>query len=528
MTLPQLIESMSRPEFYPQRPQTVELLQTHISYVFIAGDYVYKVKKQVNFGFLDFLSLEKRKFYCEEELRLNRRLASSVYLDVVAIVQDAQGGFVLDGAGHVVEYAVRMKKLPLEAMLKNLLLHGQADDKILDAVAKKIALFHQAAETGGIIDEMGAIKTIRHNTEENFLQTAKYIDVTIPAYQYQFIKNYVERFLDFNRQLLEKRVAEHKIRDCHGDLHLEHICVAEEVIIFDCIEFNERFRMSDVAAEVAFLTMDLDFNGYFSQARDFAASYLCYSGDEDMPKLLNFYRCYYAYVRGKVISFRLDQPEIPANEQAEIARSAAKYFDLAYSYAARLEKPILMLTAGMIGSGKSYQARHLAARLGAEVIRTDVLRKEMLHIAPAEKHLEAFGQGIYSGDITRLTYEKALKLACEKISQVKPVIIDASFKSRADRASAAALAAKLGVPFYVIECVCPDDVVKTRLEKRMKESDNPSDGRWEILQEQKKQYETAEEIPDSSYFQVDTSADSETFRRNLIGVVKMQELQNKE
>jgi uncharacterized protein len=519
-----IIESMTQPDFYPHRPQNVELVQTHISYVFIAGDYVYKVKKPVNFGFLDFTTLEKRKFYCEEELRLNRRLASSIYLDVVPIVRDDLGHLSPGGNGETVEYAVRMKKLPLDKMLKILLARGQADAKIMDAVAGKIARFHEAAETGGAIDEMGSIKTIRHNHEENFAQTEKYIDITIPAYQYQFIKEYVERFLAANKHLLEKRIAEHKIRDCHGDLHLEHICIDDEIIVFDCIEFNERFRFSDVAAEAAFLTMDLDYNGYVSQAEDFVLAYLKYSGDTDMHALLNFYRCYYAYVRGKVISFRLDQKEIPDAERTEIRQTALKYFDLAYTYAARLEKPVLILTAGLIGSGKSYQARNLAQRLGANVIRTDVLRKELLKIAPAEKHYESFGHGIYASDISRKTYEKAVDLAAEKIQQGKPVIIDASFKNRSDRALAVDLACRLRVPFYIIECTCPDEVVKIRLEKRMLDNNNPSDGRWEILQEQRKQYEEISEIPEGFCFKVDTSANPEIFRRNIIRVIKMAEL----
>lgn len=524
MTDSSIIEQMTSPGFYPHRPRKVELVQTHISYVFIADDYVYKVKKPVDFGFLDFTTLEKRKFYCEEELRLNKRLAPSIYLDVVPIRREESGRLSLSGSAAIVDYAVFMKKLPLDKMLKILLARGQADEKIMDAVAEKIARFHQEAQTGGSIDEMGSLKTIRHNHEENFAQTEKYVHVTLPDYQYRFIKDYVEKFLTANKDLLEKRVAEHKIRDCHGDLHLEHICVADEIIVFDCIEFNERFRCGDVAAEAAFLTMDLDYNGYASQSRDFARSYLKYSGDTDMNRLLNFYRCYYAYVRGKVVSFRLDQKEIPEAERAEISKTASKYFDLAYTYAARLEKPALILTAGLIGSGKSYQAKNLAARFGAEVIRTDVLRKQLLSIAPAEKHHDAFGQGIYAGDITRQTYEKAVELAAETINQGRPVIIDASFRSRSDRALAVRLAAKLRVPLYVVECTCPDDTVKIRLEKRMLDRDNPSDGRWEILQEQKKQYEAINEISANQCFLVDTSADPEMLRRKIIHTIKMAEL----
>ncbi|MEE9935453.1 MAG: AAA family ATPase [Deltaproteobacteria bacterium] len=520
-----IAQNLTRPDFYPHRPAAVEMVQTHISWVFIAGDLVYKVKKPVNFGFLDFTTLEKRKFYCEEEVRLNRRLAPSIYLDVVPIVRREDGRLRPGGPGDVVDYAVRMKKLPLDRMLKILLAQGRADAKVMDAVARRIARFHREAETGGAIDEMGRPAIIRHNQEENFAQTEKYVNRTIPAYQYDFIREYVEKFLNVHSELLERRVAEHRIRDCHGDLHLEHICIADDILVFDCIEFNERFRFGDVAAEVAFLTMDLDYNGYPERAEDFARSYLDDSGDRDVPALLNFYRSYYAYVRGKVTSFRLDQKELPEAERSDVIRTATQYFNLSYTYAARLEKPALILTAGLIGSGKSYQARNLAERLGADVVRTDVLRKELLQIAPAEKHPDAFGQGIYSADITRKTYEKAVEWAAGRLAQGRPVIIDASFRSRADRAPAIALARKLAVPLYVIECACPDELVKIRLEKRQQDRDNPSDGRWEILQEQKRHYEAICEIPAQSHFRVDTSDKPELAREQIIRKIKMAELE---
>jgi len=520
MTRTNLAEFMINPNFYPHKPAAVELVQTHISYVFIAGDIVYKIKKHVNFGFLDFTSLDKRKFYCDEELRLNKRLAPSIYLDVVPISQDSLGNILLGTGEKVIDYAVRMNKLPLSKMLKTLLANGQADEKVMDAVANKIAAFHKVADTGGRIDEMGSIETIRHNHEENFAQTLKYVNVTIPEYQYNFIKDYVENFLAEKKALLEKRVADHRIRDCHGDLHLEHICIADEIIVFDCIEFNERFRFADVAAEVAFLTMDLDFNGYREQAESFVKSYLGHSHDTDMLILLNFYRCYYAYVRGKVISFRLDQKDIPADERSQIVKTAQRYFDLAFTYAAHLEKPVLILTAGLMGCGKSYQARHLAARLGAVTIRTDVLRKELLNINPSDRHHVEFGQGIYSADISRLTYDKAYELADCTIKSGKPVIIDASFKSRSERQKARKLTQKLNIPFYIIECTCNDEIVKTRLDKRAQEKTNASDGRWEIFQEQKNDFDEINEIPAANYFKIDTSENPEILRQEIIQRIK--------
>jgi hypothetical protein len=521
MIHPRLIEAMKRPDFYPHKPVEVEFIETHISYIFLAGDLVYKVKKPVKFDFLDFTSVKKRKFYCEEEIRLNRRLAPNTYMDVVAISLDARGNITLDKGVEVVDYAVLMKKLPVDRMLKTLLSQGLADEKTMDNLAEKIAAFHRRAQTGGHIDEMGNIENIRHNSEENFAETINQINVTIPGYQYNFIKDYAEKFLNENESLFEKRIADHKIRDCHGDLHLEHICVADEIIIFDCIEFNERFRCGDVVEDVAFLTMDIDFNGYSHYADAFIESYTKYSGDTNLPTLLNFYRCYYAYVRGKVTGFRLDQKELQENEREQITKNAARYFDLAYTYAARLDKPVLILTAGLMGSGKSYQARKLAERLGAEIIRTDLLRKELFNIKPTERRYEDFGQGIYSNDISRIIYDKAYDLAAQKIKQGKAVIIDASFKRLAQRQKAMEMAHNLGVRYYILECICSDEITRKRLERRIQENDNASDGRWELFQEQKNDFDAINEVAADGYLKIDTSADPETTRREIIRKIKL-------
>ncbi len=521
MLHPQFIEQMKNADFYPHHPAEVEIIQTHISYVFIAGDIVYKVKKPLKFDFLDFTSLEKRKFYCEEELRLNKRLAPDTYLDVAAISLDSRGNITLGKGKEIIEYAVRMKKLPADRMLKTLLSQGLADEKIMDNLAKKIAAFHQQAQTGGHIDAMGDIENILHNNEENFTETLNYINITIPEYQYKFIRDYTGKFLADNKALFEKRVAEHKIRDGHGDLHLDHICINDEITIFDCIEFNERFRCGDVAEDVAFLTMDIDFNGYSQHADAFIQSYVKYSGDTDMPALLNFYRCYYAYVRGKVTGFRLDQKEITKNEREEIKETAARYFDLAYTYAARLDKPVLILTAGLMGSGKSYQARSLAPRFGAEIIRTDILRKELFDIKPTEKRYEDFGCGIYSDKISLMIYEKTFDLAAQKIQQNKPVIIDASFKRRIERQKARNLAKNLGVRFYILECVCPDEITKERLGKRVLKNDSASDGRWALFQKQKDDFDAIDEVPADCHFKIDTSGNPEIKRQEIIRRIKL-------
>jgi len=515
-----LVETMSKPEFYPHMPERVELIQTHVSYIFIAGNYVYKVKKAIDFGFLDFTDLNKRRHYCDEELKLNQRLAPETYLEVVEIGEDADGNIVLEGGERVVEYAVKMGKLPQERMLKKLLAAGEVDISIMEAIARKLTDFHRDAATGDRIDLTGGIETIRRNHDENFAQTKPYLEITIPEYQYRFIKSYVYDFMDKRETLFRKRVADHKIRDCHGDLHLEHICITDSIIIFDCIEFNERFRFEDVAAEVAFLAMDLDYNGYPEYADAFVRAYISYADDLDIHTLLNFYRCYYAYVRGKVTSFMIDDKTIPKEEQREVAKTASRYFDLAYTYAARLEKPTLILMAGLMGTGKSILARDIAPRLGAGVIRTDVLRKEILYLAPTERHHENFGKGIYSDEISRKTYEKALVMACEKLKEGRSVIIDASYKRREERMKAVKAAQRALADFFVIECICPEEVIADRLHLRMSELSEPSNGRWEIFQAQKGDFDEVTEIPPGNHLIMDTSPKPEECAQRTIWWIK--------
>lgn len=511
---------MLRPEFYPHRPSAPELKQTHISYIFIAGDYVYKIKKPVDFGFLDFTSLDKRRRYCLKELELNKRLAPDVYLKVLPISRDNDGNYLLESKKNIVEYALKMRKLPEERMLKRLFAEGKADISLMDAIARKVVSFHKQAATGGEIDKMGSLKTIFHNHEENFAQTASYIDATIPRHKYDFIKSYVHNFLDNNSELFQDRIAGQKIRDCHGDLHLEHICITDEVVIFDCIEFNERFRYEDVAAETAFLAMDLDYNNYSEYADAFVTAYVRHSGDAGVFSLLNFYRCYYAYVRGKVISFRINDQSISDEEQMLAATAAARYFDLAYAYACRLEKPALIITAGLMGTGKSALAKVLASHLGADIVRSDVLRKGLLHIAPTSRHYDDFGKGIYSDDISRQTYDRALEIASEKINNGKSVIIDASYKKMKDRLDAYDAAKKLSAGFYLLECTCPEEIIKARLEKRKLNHAEVSDGRWEIYLAQKADFEQISEIPEEHHMVIDTSLDREAYLDKLIRRLK--------
>ncbi len=329
--LPELIQALLEPEAYPSPPRNVELMQTQMSYVFIADDYVYKVKKPVDFGFLDYTTLEKRLTFCIKELELNRRLCPDAYLEVVPVTDD-DGRIVMDGKGDVKEYAVKMRRLPREAMMDVLLTKNEVMPEMLNRVAKRLVEFHRKAATGEDINEFGGTDSVFRNTDENFTQTEKYIGITVSAETHHRLKTWNENFIKTNEALFQKRVAESRIRDCHGDLHAAHICFSNGICIYDCIEFNDRFRYCDVASEVAFLAMDLDHYGRADLSESFIDAYIKESGDGELKKLLNFYKCYRACVRGKVGCFQYADPYINAEEKAKILENTKSYFKLAESY----------------------------------------------------------------------------------------------------------------------------------------------------------------------------------------------------
>jgi len=331
MTRKTINQVLLNPQAYPHKPQKIELVQTQMSFIFLAGDFAYKVKKEVNLGYLDYTTLEKRHFFCHQELELNRRLCPGAYLAVVPIVEE-KGELRIEGRGEAIEYAVKMKQLPHERMMDVLLPQGQVSPEMIARVAEKLVGFHQKAETNQEIAAFGKLDVIRQNTDENFAQTEKYIGTSITAEEYQHIKNYTDNFVDSNASLFDKRVREGKIRDCHGDLHAAHVCFTDDICIYDCIEFNDRFRYSDVASEIAFLAMDLDCYQQAGLSQHLVNTYVELSHDEELLKLLNFYKCYRAYVRGKVGSFKLDDPCIPEREKARILSVARSYFKLAESY----------------------------------------------------------------------------------------------------------------------------------------------------------------------------------------------------
>ncbi|MFB0501396.1 MAG: phosphotransferase, partial [Candidatus Bathyarchaeia archaeon] len=302
----QVVEALMKPEAYDEEPGQIELVQTHISFVFLTRNFVYKVKKLVDLGFLDFTTLEKRRFFCQKELELNRRLCGDMYLEVVPI--NRSDVIKIKGEGEAVEYAVKMKRMPEEKMMNRLLEEKKVDRKLIDRIAKIVAEFHSKAETNKRISEFGSLAIIETNWNENFEQTGEFVGETISMKNFKLIRERIDNFMKRNASLFEKRVAEGRVRDCHGDMHSGNIFVTDRIYIFDAIEFNERFRYSDVASDVAFLAMDLDFKERSDLSNFFVKRYIKYSRDQKLTKILPFYKCYRAYVRGKVTSFKLKDP----------------------------------------------------------------------------------------------------------------------------------------------------------------------------------------------------------------------------
>ncbi|MEE9613654.1 MAG: AAA family ATPase [Thermodesulfobacteriota bacterium] len=505
MELPRVIEALTRPGAYPERPEKVGFEQTHISYLFFTPEFVYKVKKHVDFGFLDFTTLQKRRHFCEEEVRLNSRLAPGVYLGVVEVIETEDGIFMEtdheggeEGEGRTVEYAVKMKRLPEDGMLDTLLVRDRVDASLMKKAAGAIASFHRTAETSEHIAHFGEPGTIERNTEENFFQVSDYIGRTITQKQFDDIKAYTKGFLSSHKGLFIERVKDGFIRDCHGDIHSEHVSVADGISIFDCIEFNERFRYSDTVADMAFLAMDLDYHGRGDLSRTFEDAYFSLTGDEEGREFLDFYKCYRAFLRGKVEGFKLAEPEESEEDKRAAAELARLHFHLAHLYATGGYRPVVLAVCGLSGTGKSALARSLGHRAGITVLSSDAVRKELHGVAPDEHRFERYGEGIYSGEATERTYEELMERAGAMAASGRSVILDATF-SRGEFLDAAKRAASdAGALFRVVECTADEEAVRERFEKRGAAEGEKggkggggavSDARWEIYLRQKESFE---------------------------------------
>ncbi len=487
----ELAEALQRPDAYPFPVHEVGFRQTHISWVFLAGAYAYKVKKPVNLGFLDYTTLERRRFYCQEEVRLNRRLAPDVYLGVVPITPGPR----VEGHGPAIEYAVKMRRLPEPRMLDRLLAAGALHEGDIDRLAQRLARFHAEAETGPRVERGGSIEIVRRNWQENFDQVQPYLGWTISARELESCRRFVDHELA-SPEVFEARLRHGRIRDCHGDLRAESVWMGEDgqFEVFDCIEFNERFRYGDVASEVAFLAMDLDWRGRPDLAWSWTDAYRRASGDEGMLELLPFYKCYRAFVRGKVESMAVNEQGFTDDERQARKESASQHFRLAELYTAQLA-PVLILMCGQVGSGKTTVARGLASLLGLPLLSSDVVRKELAGLEAGARSPSSLDAGLYRPEARRAVYEELYRRASDCLRRGQSAIADATFGEAAERSRAVAAAERHGAGYFVLETVAPARLIRRRLEARQRQPSSASDAGVEVFQRTRSRFEPPSEIP---------------------------------
>jgi aminoglycoside phosphotransferase family enzyme/predicted kinase len=496
-----MVESlMYAPEWSPD-DLPIEMVQTHISIVLLGQHHVLKLKKPVDFGFLDYTTLENRRRACAAEVDLNRRLCPDIYL-AVQPVTEVDGETHLSSEGRVVDYGVWMKRLPADRMLDRMVADGRVTEAMIDRVAGRLSRFHRQARRGPEVYAYGRPDAIRRNWEENFTQTAPYVGRTITPQAYNAIRAWVTRWMINSDELLRTRVRDGRICDGHGDLRCESICVTDGICIFDCIEFNDRFRCGDVASEVAFLEMDLYVRGRPDLGYYFRECYQRRTDDRELFSLMPFYRCYRAYVRGKVLSFRLDEPEFGEEERRAAATRATNYFKLARRYAAPLDRPTMIAVMGLSGTGKTSVARSIAAELGLRVVSSDAVRKDLFNHAA---HQEGYGEGIYGPEANRLTYQALLDRASNLLKEDGGVVIDATFQRADDRRRARELASTLGAEWRLIECQLTPDLLKARLANRDIRGNGLSDAIWETYLRQRERFEPATESTDVTHLLIDNS-----------------------
>jgi len=504
-----MIQGLLRPDAYSHETGTIRLVETHCAWVLLTGQYVYKVKKPVNFGFLDYSTLEKRHFFCTEEVRLNRRFAPDIYLGVVTIT-GTPAHPQLDGDGKLLDYAVRMRQFPDNNLLSQLATRQALNTTHIDQLVQTLGNFHRNTDRATPADKLGDPARAHHWVRENYrhieplLTSADQPDTVEPLRQWS--EDEYARLQD----RLQARKDAGAIRECHGDLHLGNITLLDgRVTPFDCIEFNPELRWIDVFSEVAFLLMDLDDHGQTQFAHRFLNGYLQDSGDYPGLEVLRYYRVYRAMVRAKVAVLTRQQSATGSAEHTRASGEYRQYVKLAQGYTMQ-DRTVMVITRGLSGSGKSTVARALCERSGMIQLRSDVERKRRAGLSATQSSRSGTGGGLYSADRTADTYQHLGTLAKMVLGAGYSVIVDATFLQRAHRDHFRALAAATGTPFLVLECCAENSELERRILSRNAGRDDASEATLEVLHAQQAADEplAGEEL--QSLLRVDTQNMSDT------------------
>jgi uncharacterized protein len=499
--MPELIQQMLLPDFYPH-PVTmpIELIQTHGSIVLLTGDFAYKLKKPVNFGFLDYSTVTNRQHFCAEEIRLNQRGAKELYLAVLPISKQGDK-YQFGNEGEIVDYAVRMVQFPQSALLSNQFESGQINPDDMAEMGRVVALFHAEAQTSDYISSFGTIAKIRQSIDDNYRQTEKYIGRSQTQQQYTETKAYTDRFLLEHEQLFLDRIAGGFIRECHGDLHLRNICYWQsKILLFDCIEFNESFRFVDTMYDIAFAVMDLEARGRKDLANRFLNTYVEQTGDWVGLQVLPMYLSRQAYVRAKVTSFLLDDTGISGEDRAAAAETAGNYYRQAWAYTQTTQGRLIMIS-GLSGSGKSTLGKQIAESLNGVQIRSDAVRKHLGGIPLLSKG----DRSLYTPEMTTRTYQQVLSLGAKLAVQGFTVILDAKYDRQSLRAAVIDLAQSEGIQLDIIHCNASERVLLDRLAQR---TGDIADATVDLLASQQAAWEDFTVVEKPYVTRTDTTVDS--------------------
>jgi uncharacterized protein len=469
-----LIQALTDRAVYEHATSEIAVLQTHISSVVLTGPYAYKIKKPVDLGFVDFSTLAKRHFFCQEELRLNRRLAPQLYLEVVALYGTPERPrFRAEGAP--IEYAVKMAQFAQETLLSRLIDGGQLQVAHIDRLAQEVSAFHARIAVADPLSRFGTPEMIYQPVQENFQHLFDTLNDPLRQKHARALEAWCQRTFAARRSDFVARKQDGFVRECHGDMHLGNMILLDDnVVIFDCIEFNDNFRWIDVASDVAFLTMDLEDRGRPDLAHRFVNGYLEATGDYGVLVPLPFYLTYRAMVRAKVAGIRLAQSDLSPQETEPLRQAFSSYLDLAERYT-RPSRPRLSITHGLSGSGKTFATQPVVDATGAIRIRSDVERKRLFGLAPLERSSSRSDLDLYAPDVTQRTYAHLAQQAARIIAAGYTAIVDATFLKRTQRDTFCRLAAQLGVPFTILEFRAHAETLQRRVARRSAQADDASE-----------------------------------------------------
>ena len=498
-----LIEALRRPQAYPHEAGSVEHIETHISHVLLAGEYAYKFKKPLDLGFLDFSTLERRRFCCEEELRLNRRLAPDLYVGVVTVngTLDAPR---IDGAGPILEYGVRMRRFPQSALLDR----QPVTDELMTRLAEHIADFHAGLPVAGLGSGFGTPARVLEPMLENLTQIRARLDDPEALARLESLETWIRARFEALTPVIEQRRAEGFVRECHGDMHRGNIALVDDrILIFDAIEFNPNLRWIDTASEIAFLVMDLEQEGELGAAQRFLNRYLERSGDYGALAVLDFYKVYRALVRAKVLMIRSRQDDLRPEEAAATRSDFARYLDLALSYT-RTRRRHLLIACGLPGSGKSRLSYRLREALPLIHLRSDVERKRLFGLGELARTTSSIDRGIYFPRATDWTYERLHRLADDILASGYDVLVDATFLARRRREHFAALARRHRAGFAILALEAPLEVLRERVVRRLAQGADVSEADLSVLECQYASRQPLSELEHSRALVIDTSRDN--------------------